>query len=208
VTQRSECGISLIEVSIVVAIIAIVAGMAVPYASNTLNEYRLNSDASDLASCLNVARMKAASQFAPYRININATQSTFNMEELCGGTASSVDANCSGGANPYAEFSSPAIDGGTQYASQGDAYSTCRPSGVTSYPGDITADAQGCPSSLEIWFNTRGAPVSGSGGVLSNGGAVVYLSNTNGMIDAITASLGGRVTIWSWNAVSAQWVTR
>lgn len=206
--QWSEPGISLIELMIVLAIMSILAGMAVPYAGNALNEYRLNSDASDLASYLNVARMKAASQFAPYRVNVNATHNTFNMEELCGATPSSVDANCSGGINPYAEFSSPAIDSGTQYAAQGDTYSTCRPAGVTAYPGDITADTPACPASLQVWFNTRGMPVNGSGGLLSNGGVVVYLSNTSGMTDAVTVSLGGRVTVWTWNSVSAQWAAR
>lgn len=193
---------------VVVVILGIIAVFAVPSILTSLNGYRLNADAADIASYASMARMKAASQFAPYRLNINTANGTFTMEKLCGDTPSSTDANCSGGTNPYAPFSVANIELGTQYAAQGDTYSSCRPNGIASYPDDITGDSPNCPALLQVYFNTRGVPVNISGGPLSNGGAVVYITNQNSLTDAVTFSLGGRVAAWNWSPGSAKWSLR
>ena len=198
-------GFSLLELLILVAVTAVIVALALPSVMNSLKNYRLNADAASTADYLNVARMRAASQFAPYRVNVSTTTSSFNMEKLCGATATSVDPACTG---PYSAFSTPQIELGTQFANQEDTYASCRPSGVTSYPGSITADASGCPNLVQFYFNTRGAPVDGAGNPLSNGGAVVYLSNTIGLVDAVTVSLGGSAAAWTWIAGEGKWVKR
>lgn len=203
-----EHGFSLIEMMLVVGILAVTAAVALPSVVSSLKGYHLHADAAALADDANVARMRSASQYAPYRLNINTSSGTFSMEKLCGDTTSSADANCSGGTNPYAAFSTPAIELGTQYAAPGDTYASCRPSSVSAYPGDITGDAAGCPTLLQVYFNTRGIPVNTSGGPLTNGGAVIYISNQNNLTDAVTFSLGGRVAVWNWDAGSAKWVMR
>jgi len=206
--SEKVCGFSLIELMIGVVVAGIIAAMTVPMALTSLKDYHLNADAANLANYANVARMKAASQYAPYRLNINTTNGTFTMEKLCGDTPSSVDGNCSGGLNPYSPFSTPQIDLGTQYAAQGDTYSSCRPNGISVFPGDITADPANCPALLQIYFNTRGVPVNSNGGPLTNGGAVVYITNPDNLVDAVTFSLGGRVAVWTWNSGTSQWVMR
>jgi prepilin-type N-terminal cleavage/methylation domain-containing protein len=207
----SEAGLTLIEVIIVVTVAAVVLGMALPSANNVVKSYRLNSDVSDIAGMLNVTRMKAASQYAPYRLDIDTTQRTYGVEKLCGNTPASgpgSDPNCAGTYPAYQPFSAPLYELGTQYASQGDSFSSCRPTGISGYPGTITADASGCPSLLQIYFNTRGAPVDQTGSPLGNGGAVVYATNQNQMTEAVTVSPGGRVATWFWNASSSQWTSR
>jgi prepilin-type N-terminal cleavage/methylation domain-containing protein len=202
-----EAGFSLIELCIVVGIIAIIVATSLPTAINAIQAYQLHTDASNISSFFNYARMRAASQYAPYRLDINTTAGTFEVEQLCGNTPSTgagSDANCTSG---YNTFSAPVYDRtGIQYTSGTTTMLSCRPTVATSYPGTITADPSGCPSTARFYFNTRGAPVDNAGAPLSNGGAVLYLTNAKGTADAVTLSIGGRATVWNWQA--GQWYSR
>ena len=194
-----------IELLLVIATLGVIAAMAVPSVVNSVRGYRLHSDLSTLASLCNVARLRAASQYAPYRVNVSVAAGTYSIEKLCGNTASSVDGNCT---SAYAAFTTPDIESGTQYVLQGNTFASCRPSGPGSYPGTITADALGCPDPFHLYFNTRGAPVDSAGNPLTNGGTVIYMTNQNGMIDALTVSLGGQTSVWNWDTVGSKWYLR
>lgn len=197
----------MLEVLIVAAIFGIIATMAIPQAYYAVKAYRLHADASALANQLNIARMRAASQFAPYREVVNASSGTYWREQLCGGTSTSTDSACS---SAYNALTAADIEGGTQYATEGNRFSSCRPSflGASSYPGTIQADPSPCPDPIEIYFNTRGAPVDSSGNPLGNGGAVIYFCNQYDMVDAVTVSIGGAITVWNWDTASSSWVKR
>lgn len=206
---KRECGFSLLELLVVMVILGIIAAFALPSAFNSIKNYRLHSDATALSGYLNVARMRAAAKYAPYRVIVYISTRTYTMEKLCGMTPTSVDSACT---SPYAQFTTRQFEGGTQYAMLGDSFLSCHPSGVTVLPGAIAADAAGCPSGgpdpVQIYFNTRGLPVNSSGNPLTNGGAILYLSNQNNLIDAITISMGGRVAVWNWDPRTVQWFMR
>jgi prepilin-type N-terminal cleavage/methylation domain-containing protein len=206
--RKRSPGFSMMELMIVLLLMGIVMAMVVPAAYNSLKGYKLHADATALASYLNVVRMKAASQFKPYRLVINVSGGTYTMEKLCGDTSSTVDANCTGLNSPYQEFTTPVYEGGTQLMSQGNTFSGCRPSNITGtlYPGTIVGDPSPCPSTVYMYFNTRGSPVGNTGNPLGNGGVVIYISNQNKLVDAVTVSLGGRVSVSSWSGTA--WVVR
>jgi prepilin-type N-terminal cleavage/methylation domain-containing protein len=202
---KRECAFSLLELLVVVVILGIIAAFALPSALTSVKNYRLHSDATAISSYTNVARMRAAAKYAPYRVIINIAARTYTMERLCGITPTSVDSACT---SAYAQFTTRQFEGGTQYAMLGDSFASCRPSGVTAFPGTIIADAAGCPDPVQIYFNTRGLPVDNTGNPLTNGGAIFYLTNQNNLIDAVTISMGGRVAVWNWDARAVRWFMR
>jgi Tfp pilus assembly protein FimT len=79
-----ESGLSSIELLTVVSIIGVISAMAIPVAVREVADYKLHADATSISSWLNVARMKAASQFAPYRLNVNVSGGNYVLEQLCG----------------------------------------------------------------------------------------------------------------------------
>ena len=203
--KRIQAGFSMTELMVVLLMMGILAAIALPSTLNSLKGYRLHSDATAIASYLNVVRMKGASQYAPYRLVVNLSSSTYTMEKLCGDTPSTVDSACT---SKYNAFTTPQLEGGTQVVSQGNTFSSCRPSNITGtlYPGTIAGDPSPCPDPLYMYFNTRGSPVDSAGGPLTNGGAVLYMKNQNDLTDAVTVSIGGRVSVASWSG--SAWVVR
>ena len=204
--RRKDFAFSMIELLLVILAAGTVVAMAIPQAYQALKAYRLHADASSLSAQINVARMRAASQYKPYRVVINPAAGTYWREELCGATAASVDAACT---TAYQAQTTPVIEGGAQYAMEGDVYASCRPASISSaYPGTIQADPNSCSGPLYLYFNTRGAPVDNIGNPLGNGGAVVYLRNQNNLVDAVTVAIGGAVTTWNWDTASSSWIRR
>ncbi len=206
--ETQDAGFSIVELLTVVSILAITGTIAIPIGIRQVGAYKAQADATSVASMLNVARMKAASQFAPYSLDINVSGGTFVLEQLCGTNA--TDSACTGtGATPYTSFSTPAYDtSGTQYLTRGNSFAICRPSGVTAFPGAITADPSPCSGDLQVFFNTRGSPVKSNGNPLDSGGLAVYLQNSGGMVNAVVVSLGGHVSVWTYSPASSKWSLR
>jgi prepilin-type N-terminal cleavage/methylation domain-containing protein len=203
---RKDSAFSMIEILVVVLIVGTIVAMAIPQAYQAVKAYRLHADAGSLASIMNLARMRAASQYKPYRVVMNIAAGTYWREALCGATSVSVDAACT---TPYKAQTTPVIEGGTQYSRQGDSYASCRPASISSaYPGTIQADPNPCSDPVYVYFNTRGAPVDNTGSPLGNGGAVIYLRNQNNLIDAVTVAIGGAVITWNWDTASTSWSRR
>ena len=211
---KRDSAFSLLELLVTVAIIGVIAATALPSAISALQAYHLHSDASAVAGSFNVARLRAASQYAPYALDVNntVTPSTFVIEALAGATYNPLNPSATGA---YASQSPQVFDSsGMQYASQGTTFAFCRPAGITAYPGPVKADPTSCTGPSQFCFNTRGLPVqcaSGTPGApltTASGGQVLYLQNGQGLTDAITIAVGGVVQVWNWDSVGATWYLR
>ena len=203
-----QSGFSMIELMLVVTIMGVIAAMAIPTAVRQVADYKVHADATSVSSILNMGRMKAASQFAPFRLDVYVSSGSYALEQLCGGNTTDTSCTASG-ATAYTTYSSPLYDtSGTQYLSAGDTFSSCRPTGISAYPGSVTADPTGCPDPSRFYFNTRGAPVDSSGNPLSGSGAVIYIQNTKGLVDAVVLSMGGQVAVYNYSSVTSTWSLR
>ena len=201
--MKPKDGFTIIELMVVVLVMGIVVAIAIPQALTAVKGYRLHSDAAALAGQLSVTRFRATSQNTPYRLVITtaAIPHTFDTERLCGGSSSSTDSACT---SAYAPRTNP-IEGGTIPINQGNSFTTTNPGGTTTFPGTITAAGA---ATTTFYFNTRGMPVDGSGNPLSNGGAVVYITNNSNLTDAIVVSIGGQVSSYQWKPSTSTWLAR
>jgi type II secretory pathway pseudopilin PulG len=202
----------MVEVMITLAILGVIVAIALPSAVGSLQAYRLHSTISSLRSFLNVARVRAASQYRPYGFDINDSASpvSYVIEKL----TQTVYNPLSPAAVTYASLSPQQWDdSGFQYfADSTTTVTICKPAGITPFPGPITADPASCTGPFQICFNTRGLPVQcasgAAGSPLTNGGIAIYVQNAQGLIDAVTVASGGAVALWNWDPGSSQWYLR
>jgi prepilin-type N-terminal cleavage/methylation domain-containing protein len=181
---KKNTGFSMLELLIVIAIIGIIAAFALPSAINFVKAYKLHADASAIASQLNVTRFRATSQYTPYRLHVTPASGIYRMDRLSTDYTSSSFTEMSFG------------------LSQGNSFLTSCP--VSAKPGTLDSSFSG--ASTDIYFNTRGLPVDSSKTPTNNN--VIYLKNQNNLYDAITVSLGGRITVWGYSTGTSSWVAR
>ena len=181
--RRNNSGFSMLELLVVISIIGIIAVMALPSAWTFVKGYRLHADASAIHNQLNVTRFRATSQFTPYRLSITASTGTYSMDRM---------------STTYASPSSEVSLG----LSQGISFLTTCP--VSAKPGNIPSSVTA--GSTAVYFNTRGLPVTNTGTPTNTN--VLYLKNDNNLYDAVTVSLGGRITVWNYNVATTTWIAR
>jgi prepilin-type N-terminal cleavage/methylation domain-containing protein len=105
--RRRDAGFSLIDMLIVIALIGIIAGIAVPAWGNLAEGMKLASNARDVERELQTARLKAVTSNRPIRVRFNCPiAGQYRMVELIG-SPSAPHANdaalnrCQEAAYPY-----------------------------------------------------------------------------------------------------------
>ncbi|MCZ6515532.1 MAG: prepilin-type N-terminal cleavage/methylation domain-containing protein [Acidobacteria bacterium] len=181
-------GFTMVELLIAMVVIGIISVFAIPQGLVAVRGYRLHSSTSAVAAQLSLTRFRATAQFAPYRLSFTSGQRTFMMQRL-----TSSYAVPTGGEDSEEE---------QQFLSQGVSFLATKPTAAK--PGPVTVDT----GATAVYFNTRGVPVDSSGDPVTNGGYAIYLENEDDLYDAITISIGGRVSLWGWDSIGGSWTRR
>ncbi len=188
-------GFSLVDMLMVVALIGVVAGIAVPVTGGALSGQKFRNDAQALTGMAGLAKMRASAGLTRARLRANVTESTFVLERwnkttgvwiaeetvaLSRGVTFSFGTVAAAPPNTQATIGfSPACRVGIDAASPAIANTHC------------------------IVFNSRGLPVDGAGAQF--GGHALYLTD-GGSVSATTVTATPRIRRWSTGAYGTpQW---
>jgi Tfp pilus assembly protein FimT len=180
--NKKEEGFSLVELTILLALTAVVAAFSIPMLTSGMRSMQLASDARSIATTMTYAKLTASSQLDRYRLTFDFSNNRWRLGKY---NQSEDDydllqesAISSGIANSGIQLLSASRDG--------------------SHPGDFAST-----SSDTITFSSRGTPVASDGpGAISG---IVYLSDGNNDY-AVSASISGKVQVW--RLVNSQWITQ
>ena len=164
-------GFSAVEILIVLAILAFLSAFAIPSLSTAMREMRFISDAQNITSALNYARLKAKSMMNPYRVEFDLDNNRWSVRRYDNATDSWVLEDA------VNELSNGIAASGIALAKE-----------AGSSPGGFP-DA----SSSAITFNSRGIPVNGTAPTANN---IIYISMSDTEFRAITVTLTGKIQVW------------
>ena len=175
--RYGQTGFTLVEVMIVVAVLAVVAGIAIPNFIQMLPNYRLKDATRTLFSDMQKAKITAV------KTNTNCTV-TFN--QAIGGTTYTYVVYTDLNGNCEYDAGEAVIDQVLWPANQGFGLDSAQGGGdgLTFLDNDI-----GNPS---ISFQPNSIPTGNNGGT-ANGSA--FLTNTNGWTRSVVVSVAGNISL-------------
>jgi len=179
-------GVTILELTVVMAIVMIIATMAIPAALTVARELRTSGDARDLNGAIVLAKMRAAANFARARVYADLSANTFRVEWQQPGTTTWTP------------------EGGDQYLATGVSFGY----GSLGTPPPNTqgtfgqALCSGSTTTACITFNSRGIPIDSSGVPTSNDAIYVTDGRT---VTGVTVSATGLTKIWRTEASTANW---
>jgi Tfp pilus assembly protein FimT len=147
--KKDTQGFSLVELSLVVGMTAVLAAFSIPMFSSAMRDMQLISDARSIATTLSYARLSASSQITHYRVSFDLNNNQWTLSKL----------NRSNG-NFETQGSTSRLSNGV--ANSGIAFKSTSSSAPTGFSTS---------SSTTITFNSRSIPIEGA--------SVVYLSDQN-----------------------------
>jgi type II secretory pathway pseudopilin PulG len=194
--RTGEQGFSLIDILMVVALIGVIAGIAVPVTGGAFASQKFRNDGQALTGLIGVAKMRASAGFTRARLRANLTDRTFVLERW-NKTANVWSAEETVALSFGVTFSFGAVADpppGTQVTI---GFSPACRIGLTTATAAIA-------NSHCIVFNSRGLPVDGDG--VSFGGHALYLTDGVSVAGA-TVTATPRIRRWSTPAQLAtpQW---
>jgi Tfp pilus assembly protein FimT len=160
-------GFSLVELSIMVAMIAVLAAFSIPMLNSSLRDMKVISDTQSIATTLTYAKLQAMAQMTSWRLSFDVANNQWQLERF----------DREDGVFVMEQSVNTLSDGvsnsGIAFVSESDAAPT----------GFPTA------SSDAITFSSRGIPIQ------AEGPGIVYISS-NSEDFAVSVSISGKVDIW------------
>jgi Tfp pilus assembly protein FimT len=194
--RRGEHGFSLVDILMVVALIGVVSGIAVPMTNGALAGQKFRNDTEAISHMVGLAKMRASAGSTRARVRANITDQTFLLERWDRTTGAWV---VEGAVTPLSQgvtFSFGAAATAPPNTQTTIAFSPVCRAGTTAASAAIGGTA--C-----IVFNSRGLPVDGAGATF--GGHALYLTD-GGAVSATTVTATPRIRRWlKPSPALAQW---
>jgi Tfp pilus assembly protein FimT len=180
VAADGDGGFSITELVLIIALVALVAGLSVPMLSNSMRALQLAADGRNIATSLTYAKISAMSQMTWHQLAFDVSGNQWSVQKYNKGTSTFDNQGAS-------------VQLGTGIANSGIALQSTSESAPTGFP---------TTSSSFIRFNSRGIPINAAGIPTANN--VIYLEGS-GTQFAVTVSLIGKVQLWKlqggqWNS--------
>jgi prepilin-type N-terminal cleavage/methylation domain-containing protein len=185
-TFKTQSGFTLLEVLLVVGLIGVLGAISVPLIEKTIDGFRLNGDARNVANLMAVAKIRAASKFTRVRLVATPDDRTFHIETLDRSVTP-----------PHWE-----IESGASYLSTGVTFGF---GDIVTPPPSTQALIQQAPmckaddnvtdiaNTSCVVFNSRGTPVDATGAPIGNG--VLYITDTTAIYGVAVAATG-MIRLW------------
>jgi Tfp pilus assembly protein FimT len=184
-----------VDLLLVVALVGVIAGMAVPVTGSAVAGQRFKGSAQALTQMVGLAKMRASASFTRARVRVNIDTNSFLLERW--------DKT----ANAWvAEGDSTTMASGVTFGFAGLAQPPPNTQGTIGLsPACRTGTTAATPlinNTACIIFNSRGLPVDGTGALF--GGHALYL--TDGIsVSATTVTATPRIRRWSSWARAVNW---
>ena len=207
VTDKRQCGVSMIEILVGVAILMTLLGFAAPSVTTVMRTYQISGDARSISVALNMARMRAGADYSHARAYINLSTNTFRVEvwNKVGGCWQT-----DGGSNDCPQTTSPVTSLG-----QGDIFGfgtltagpTAATAAIAQAPICETGVAGAAPganiaNTACIEFNSRGYPVDSTNTLVASDAIYIRNSNSQTFCFAVAVPIAGQPAMYSYSGAA------
>jgi prepilin-type N-terminal cleavage/methylation domain-containing protein len=210
-SHRSDTGLSLVELLLVVAIVGVLAAIAIPMSGNSLRYLKLSGDARDLSNATSLAKMRAAAKFSRSRLFVDLPGKTYYVQTYVAdaAAAATAPAGCNTATLPVwcTETGTSASLSSTVSFSYGPVSAPPLDTQTTIHQATACQDASSNPiaNTACVMFNSRGLPVDPTASFGPTGNEGLYVADGTAVY-GITVSATGFIRLWRNNYQSiAAW---